>query len=264
LRITTDRVLGLTLVIGAAVAVLLTARGMGAARARAARAESLRAVIDTTREPGWIDTFASARSQPLSEYDPRWRALFGRILVDGSRGAAFGDPEGGWEADGGDDYAFRTGAADTGDVEMVMDARWDGHGSVGVQGAVQEDAPHRLYEATLWRGRLALIYFIGPTPDRFEILAESRERPVPSGSYRLAFCLHREGTGRRLRAVLRDPDNPQRIHATVEALDRRLRGGLQGIGMLGGGGLRGSHVTGVAVRGDARKQLCGVAATPQL
>src|SRR5688500_5713784 len=77
------------------------------ARARAAWSDAIRTVVDTTREPGWVETFDAARAQPLAEYDARWRPLFGRLLVDSRLAAVIGDPEGGWQRDGGDDYAFR-------------------------------------------------------------------------------------------------------------------------------------------------------------
>jgi hypothetical protein len=218
------------------------------AQLRAQQADAIRAVVDTTREAGWVETFDAARSQSLSGYDSRWRPIFGRLLVDRQLGAAIGDPEGGWERDGGDDYSFRSDTAALSSVEIVVDGWWDGQGSIGAEGAVQSQPPHQLYEATLWRGRLALIYFAGPTPDRFEILAESREPAVEKGFYRLTLAMERGPDGWHLRARLLDPAHQYRVLGEATASDTRLPPGAQGIGILGGGGRRSSYITGIAVR----------------
>jgi hypothetical protein len=215
---------------------------------RAALSAAIRNVVDPTREKGWVETFDLPRSQPLSEYDPRWVPLFGRLLVDARLGAVIGDPEGGWERDGGDDYAFRTTDLPVGNVEVVVDGWWDGKGSLGIQGAVQPEPPHRLYEATLWRGRLTLIYFVGPGPDQFEILAESPEPPVRKGHYRIVLRMERESDSWALRARLLDPTRLYAVIAQAVASDSRLPDGGYGIGLLGGGGPKSSHITGIAIR----------------
>ena len=209
-----------------------------------------------------METFDSDRLRPLSEHDPRWQPLFGRVLVHPALEAAVGDPERGWLQDGGDDYAFRVEDIPLGSVEIVADGWWDGHGSFGALGAVQNTPPHRLYEAALWRGRLALIYFAGPGPADFELLAESRGSAVRRGFYRLVFCLDRRDAGWDLRAALQDPRRAYASVARAAALDDHLGPGGQGIGMLGGGGDRGPHITSIAVRDVTKTRPCSIDATP--
>ena len=211
---------------------------------RAGRSAAIRSVFDTTQARGWIETFESATTRPLVDYDPRWRRLFGNVLVD-PRGA-IGDPEGGWERDGGDDYAWRATDTPTGSVEITLDGWWDGQGSIGVQAAVQPEPPHRLYEAALWRGRLALIYFTGPQPDSFEVLAESEPLPVRAGHYRLVLRADLDSAGWRLDARLLETARGLAQIARISASDQRLGPGTQGLGILGGGGS--SYLTGMAVR----------------
>lgn len=243
---------GLVVMAALALAVNLRWRTSRDAKGRAARAAAILRVVDTTSEGGWVETFTTPQSQPLAGYDPRWRPIFGRIIVDKRLGAAIGDPEGGWQRDGGDDYAFRATDAPTGSVQIVMDGWWDGVGSIGTQGAVQADPPHRLYEATLWRGKLTLVYFVGPRPDQFEILTESPPLPVKKGFYRLVLCMDRSAEGWKLSASLRDPARDYTVVGHVSATDSRLGLGGQGIGILGGGGTRSSYITGIAVRGTTK------------
>ena len=218
------------------------------AEARRRWKAAIRATFDPARDSGWIETFETDRTVPLGEHDPRWRPLFGRLLVDRRLAAAVGDPEGGWERDGGDDYAFRVAQVPAGSVEITVDGWWDGMGSFGAQGAVQPDPPHRLYEAAVWRGRLSLIHFIGPGPDKYEVLAESPPLGIGAGFYRLTFCMDRSVVGWQLRALLGDPSRENAIIAHVAARDGRLGAGGQGIGLLGGGGGRHSYITGISVR----------------
>jgi hypothetical protein len=232
-------------------------------RARRQWKDAIRSVLDTTREPGWLETFEATGTMPLTEYDRRWRPLFGSLLVHGGLAAAIGDPQGGWQHDGGDDYAFRAADVPSGSVEMTVDGYWDGHGSVAGQVAVQLAPPHRLYEATLWRGGVALIYFVGPTPDKYVVLAESTDpMRLSRGFYRLQFCAERRDTSWHLRAIVRSPGTGYRILRQVSAIDSRLGDGVQGIGLLGGGGSNASYVTGVAVRSLQGRQGCGTGATP--
>ncbi|HYC51576.1 MAG TPA: hypothetical protein VEB19_10755 [Gemmatimonadaceae bacterium] len=224
---------------------------------------AIRATFDPSRDLGWIETFETTRTMPLAEYDPRWQPLFGRLLVDRRLSAVIGDPEGGWQLDGGDDYAFRALDVPVGSVEMTVDGWWDGHGSIGAQIAVQRTPPHQLYEAALWRGRIALIHFIGPTPDRYEVLAESVDStPLAAGFYRLQVCAELNASVWRLRAVLRDPLSGYRIIRQVSASDGRLPEGFQGIGLLGSGGPRASYVTGIVVRSPQEPLWCSATATP--
>lgn len=216
------------------------------ARARDAWSAAISAVVDTTREDGWIETFQTPHTQPLSTFDPRWRHIFGNLIVDSRRAAAIGDPEGGWQRDRGDDYAFRASDIFPGSVNIVMDGWWDGDGSIGVQGAVQLDPPHRLYEAALWRGKLLLLYFYGPRPVDFEILAESPSLDLSSGHYRIILEMDLADGVWRLSASLNDPSDGYAEIARVAAFDNRLDIGAQGIGILGGGAS--SYVTGIAVR----------------
>ncbi|MGH7679480.1 MAG: hypothetical protein ACRENU_13500 [Gemmatimonadaceae bacterium] len=222
--------------------------------AHAERVAAIKSVV-AAGDVGWVEAFQASQRMPLTEHDARWQPLFGRLLVEPDVGA-IGDPEGGWERDGGDDYSFRFPDAPLSDAEIFLDGWWDGRGSIGAQIAVQREAPHRLYEATLWRGKLALIYFEGPTPDRFEVLAESPEPVVPRGYYRLAFCVMRENAKWSLRATLLDPSNNHAVLARASASDGRLGPGGYGIGVLGGGGPRSSHVTGIAVRGVSHSRPC--------
>ena len=256
--------LGLHVVLAAVILAAVAIQRRDARRARlAARWDAaIHAVMSSPRDSGWVETFASTRSMPLSRYDGRWRDLFGRMLVERGTSAAIGDPEGGWQHDGGDDYAFRASDTPTGNVEITMDGWWDGIGSLGVQGAVQLQPPHRLYEAALWRGTLALVYFIGPTPDRYEVLAEAPGRTLTQGYYRLEFCLVQGESGWRLRARLRDALRDYAVVRELSATDNRLPGGVQGIGVLGGGGRRSSHITGMAVRYLAHTRPCSADATP--
>ena len=231
---------------GLVVAALLWRRQAAReVRTRAERVAAILAVIDTSKGPGWVETFQSPQTRSLSDHDRRWRPIFGQLLVDPRRGA-MGDPEGGWERDGGDDYAFRAVDVPGGSVEIVVDGWWDGDGSIGVQGAVQASPPHQLYEAALWRGRLALIYFSGPAPDQFETLAESSEWPVGAGYYRIAFRMEKSGSRWLLRARLLNPAAGYAILAEATASDDRLPGGGQGIGILGGGAS--SFISGIAVK----------------
>ena len=209
------------------------------------RAGALHALVDARAGESWAQTFEESEAGPLIERDPSWRPLFGSLLIDGGRRALIGDPAGDWSVDRGDDYAFRLDRP-VGPAELVIDGWWDGIGSIGVQGAVQADAPHRLYEATLWRGRLGLIYFAGPAPTDFEYLAESANEPLEAGYYRLILRMEREAGGWHLTATVQDPDEGYRTLAQVEARDARLGEGGQGIGILGGGAS--SYVTGIAVR----------------
>lgn len=233
-------------VVALAVALTNVARQERDRRESAARAAAIRGVIDTSGGGGWLLTFDGQRSRPLAELDSRWRPIFGRLLVDGSLGAVVGDPDGGWQRDGGDDYAFRPGDSTMTDERIVLDGWWDGQGSIGAQGAVQAAPPHRLYEATLWRGKLAIIYFSGPRPDQYEVLAESSQGVSGPGRYRIFFCMSRRQQAWLLHAVLQDANGSRRI-AEVSARDSRLPPGGQGIGILGPGGRRGSRITGIAV-----------------
>ena len=242
------RVAGLLALGGLAAALLwIRSQRLQLERARTHATAAIRAVIDTTRDDGWVETFEGDRAMPLSELDRRWRPLFGQVLTDPRRGAV-GDPQGGWQRDGGDDYVFRVTDTPTGDVVIVADGWWDGIGSLGVQGMVQAEPPHRLYEAAIWRGKLALVYFIGPGPDQYEILAESADLKLGSGNYRLVLCIRRAEAAWQLKASVREPGADFRVLATVSASDGRLGKGGQGIGMLGGGGPQSSFFRGLAVR----------------
>ena len=232
-------------VVGVAVAGLRVRSGRQA-RTAAERSASMRAVLDTTGAAGWVETFEVEQETRLVDHDPRWQRLFGELVIDPRLQAAIGDGEGGWQRDKGDDYAFRLAGVPTGSVEIVMEGWWDGKGSIAVQGAVQADPPHRLYEATLWRGRMGLIYFDGPAPTDFEYLAESTGTTVGRGYYRIVFRMEKVGAMWHLRAILQDPADDYRTLAEVTATDDRLAEGGQGIGILGGG--RSSYVTGIAVR----------------
>jgi hypothetical protein len=223
---------------------------------------AIQSAFDTSRAPGWVETFRSSRPVPLSEYDARWQPLFGRLVVDPRLSAAVGDAEGGWQRDGGDDYAFRLRDTPRGSVEITVDGWWDGIGSIGVQGAVQDSAPHQLYEAALWRGTLSLVHFIGPAPDRFEVLAEAPGDTLGAGHYRIQFCLDRRDAEWAMVARLLDPDAGYAVIREVRARDGRLGEGGQGIGLLGGGGRRASYVTGMAVRDLAHPHPCSADATP--
>lgn len=214
-------------------------------RAAGERVAAFRSVLDTTAAGGWMQAFDETEAAFLTERDPRWQRLFGALRFDPRRRALVGDPAGGWDVDRGDDYAFRLDRP-MGPAELVIDGWWDGEGAIGVQGAVQADAPHRLYEATLWRGRLGIIYFEGPEPSDFEYLAESDNEPVRKGSYRLVFRMEREESDWRLTATLQDPRDGHRTIAEVTARDARLGPGGQGVGILGGGAS--SYITGIAVR----------------
>jgi hypothetical protein len=254
---------GFVLVLAGIAAFALQRRSASDAEARRRWKEAIRTAFDPARDSGWVETFETTRSMPLGEYDPRWRPLFGRLLVDRGLAAAIGDPEGGWERDGGDDYAFRESDAPTGSIEMTVDGWWDGQGSIGAQVAVQRTPPHRLYEAALWRGRLALIHFIGPTPDRFEVIGQSADTAaLGAGFYRLVICAERTDSAWHLNAVLRDPAANYRILRRTSAVDARLPQGVQGIGLLGGGGRRGSYVTGIVVRSLQEMAGCGARTTP--
>jgi hypothetical protein len=238
--------------VGLGVIILLVTAGQAwrngrASALRAESAASIRSVVDPTDTSAWVETFDAPRSQPLEQYDSRWQGIFGRVLVEERLGAAIGDPDGGWQRDGGDDYAFRPGSQESSAVRIVVDGWWDGQGSIGALGAVQANPPHRFYEATLWRGRLALNYFVGPRPEHFEVLAESAGPPLGSGFYRLVFCLHRSDGGWRLSATLQDPVAGYRVVRQASVIDARLGNGSQGIGLLGSGGQRGSRITGMVV-----------------
>lgn len=252
----------LLLVAAMALAIALTnvARQDRDQRETTARAAAIRGVVDTTGGGGWLLTFDGQRSRPLAELDPRWRPIFGRLLVDGSLGAVVGDPDGGWQRDGGDDYAFRPADSTMSDAHIVVDGWWDGRGSIGAQGAVQAAPPHRLYEATLWRGKLAIIYFSGPRPDQYEVLAESSQGAPGPGWFRIFFCMARRQQAWLLHAVLQDANGGRRI-AEVSARDSRLPPGGQGIGILGPGGRQGSRITGIAVSHGlaGRRSLEGLA-----
>ena len=229
-----------------AVGVALLVRawtGSRDARARAGWSSAITAVIDTTREAGWIETFEAPRSQPLTTFDPRWRPIFGNLQVNARLGAAIGDrnPE-----DGGDDYAYRATNVPTGSVEIVVDGWWDGRGSIGAEGAVQADPPHRLYEAALWQGKLSLFYFHGPAPNQYEALAVSPELDVARGHYRIVLRMLRRDDAWELSATLRDPRNGYAVVGEVSATDNRLGDGAQGIGILGQA--PSCYVTGIAVR----------------
>jgi hypothetical protein len=203
--------------------------------------------FDTADVQGWLETFPARTSVPLAEYDPRWRPIFGRLLVDGRLEAAAGDPEGGWLRDRGNDYAFRSDGP-RGSVEITAAIWWDGTGGIGVQGAVQPEPPHQFYEAVLWEGRLALIYFIGPGPDQYELLARSTQPPVGRGHYRIVYRLERSDGSWRMQALLQDAtgQGEGEVLASAGATDDRLGEGAQGIGILSGGAS--SYISGVAVR----------------
>lgn len=236
--------------LGVVIALVTAAQAWRNGRASARRAEaaaSIRSVVDPTDSSAWVETFDATRSLPLDQYASGWQDIFGRVLVDKRLGAAIGDPDGGWQRDGGDDYAFRPDSLESSAVRIVIDGWWDGQGSIGALGAVQPNPPHRFYEATLWRGRLALNYFIGPRPEHFEVLAESAGPLHGAGFYRLVFCLERSDAGWRLSATLQDPVAGYRVVGQVSVMDARLGNGGQGIGLLGGGGTSGSHITGMAV-----------------
>ena len=242
---------GLALAVATFVALFLvarSARNARDARSRAARAAAIRSVFDPSRDSGWIETFETERTLPLSAYDRRWKNIFGNMLVNARLAAAIGDPEGGWIKDGGDDYAFRTTDVPSGSIEITLDGWFTGEGSLSAVGAAQAEAPHRFYEAALWRGRgrLSLIYFRGPAPDQFDVLAETPDLPVRRGYYRIVFRMLRTPDGWQLDARLLDPEKGYAVVGEVSATDNRLGDGGQGIGILSGGGT--THVTGLAVR----------------
>lgn len=222
------------------VAPIVAAIAVGAhrrarvAEARAAGAAAVAATIDTAVAAAWIEGFNVDRERPLTDYDARWHRLFGNVLLHPRMGAV-GDPEGGWVLDGGDDYAFRIDDVPAKDVELVAHAWWNGKGAVGVQAAVQADPPHRLYEATLWRRRLEILYFHGPEPDKFEILAASADLDVGAGHYLIRLRVTFDSAGAALRAQLAALDRPDQPLAIIEARDSRLGPGGVGIGLLGGG-----------------------------
>lgn len=214
-------------------------------RAALERVAAFRSAMNASSVSGWVQTFDDADGAALTERDARWQPLFGTLRFDARRRALIGDPAGGWDVDRGDDYAFRLDRP-MASAELVVDGWWDGEGAIGVQGAVQANAPHRLYEATLWRGRLGLIYFEGPEPSDFEYLAESENEPVRKGHYRLVLRMEREDSVWQLTATLQDPRAGYRTIAQVTARDARLDAGGQGVGILGKGAS--SYITGIAVR----------------
>lgn len=219
-------------VVIAAIALRLSRRARDA-RARADGFAAISATIDILRDRAWIERFETERARPLVEHDRRWQRLFGNVLVDPRLGAV-GDPEGGWVLDGGDDYAFRLDDVPSGSIELVAHGWWNGDGAIGVQAAVQPAPPHRLYEATLWRQRLEILYFHGPEPDRFEVLAASPHLDIGPGHYLIR--LHVEfDAGATLSASLAPLDEPDRPLARITARDDRLGPGGVGIGLLGGG-----------------------------
>lgn len=241
-------VLALVLVVAVVGAVLAGFRVRSARQMRTAadRSAAIRAVFDPTVAAGWVETFEADEEALLVDHDPRWQRLFGELVIDPHRQAAIGDEEGSWQRDKGDDYAYRVMEVPTGSVEIVMEGWWDGEGSIAVQGAVQAEPPHRLYEATLWRGRMGLIYFEGPAPTDFTYLAESTGPMVGRGFYRVVFRMERLDSMWHMHALLQDPAAGYRTLADVSASDSRLGEGGQGIGILGGG--RSSYITGISVR----------------
>lgn len=226
---------GTLLIIGLAGSVRRTKR-------RADWPDAIRAVVVEGRDRGWVEAFDARRRQPLAAHDPRWKPIFGQLLIQPRQGA-IGDPDGGWQRDGGDDYAFRDSVLE-GNVEIVVDGWWDGQGSIGALAMVQSAPPHRLYEAALFRGRLTLFYFIGPAPDQYVILGASPEPPVGSGHYRIVLRLQRTADQWRIAGRLLDPARQYAPVAEVIATDGRLTSGGPGIGILGGT----SFITGMAVR----------------
>jgi hypothetical protein len=196
-------------------------------------------------EGGWSETFERhvSRPTPLPEYDPRWQRLFGSLEVVPEFGAAAGSE--GFE-DGGDDYAFYRFDPPMGNVEITLDGWWGGEWrSLGVQGVVQPDPPHRLYEAALWEGAFSIFYFEGPLPSDYLTLGQVEVGELPRGFYRIRFRNEHDGEAWRLTAELIDLESGRSV-AEVEGRDARLpSAGYQGMGVLSG---RRTMVTGMAVR----------------
>lgn len=194
---------------------------------------------------GWAEVFRTPvdRAIPLPEYAAGWQRLFGALeVVPGLRVAAATEGN----EDGGDDYAFYRRDPPLGSAEITMEGWWGGEWrSFAVQGVVQPDPPHRLYEAALWKGELSLFYFYGPRSADYESLGGVEVGELDPGFYRITFRTEHDGAAWHLDAALTAlPD--ERVVARVEATDARLPGsGYQGIGLLSG---RRSFVSGIAVR----------------
>lgn len=194
---------------------------------------------------GWAETFDRPvdRPTPLSEYDPSWTRLFGSLEVLPGRQVAAGT-EG--TEDGRDDYAFFRRDPPLGDVEITVEGWWGGGWrSLGVQGVVQPEPPHRLYEAALWEGAFSLFYFRGPEPGDYETLSRTEVGDLDPGFYRIIFTTTHEDGMWTLAARLLAADGNREVARVVASDDRLPESGYQGIGVLSG---RRTFLTGIAVR----------------